>query len=81
MDCRSLTWLQTQDQTPGAMVRCWLDVLANNGFEIINRARTLHTKADSLSRRPRADPVTDSNDKPAHELLGAEEECTGNVCF
>ena len=63
VDCQALKWIRTQDQTPPGMVLRWLKVLAENDFEVIHRSRKAHENADSLSSRPEATEIRDSEDE------------------
>ena len=63
VDCQSINWLKSQKQTPSAMLLRWLQILAQNTFTVVHRPRASHKNADSLSRTPNAEMVSESSEE------------------
>ena len=72
VDCQSINWIKSQKQTPSAMLLHWLLVLSDNTFTVVHRPRACHTNADSLSQRPGASEVSDSDEERALAVIKKE---------
>ena len=68
-DCESLKWLRNQHDHPTGMILKWIQVLARNDFSVVHRPRKEHTNADSLSRCPTTEVVSESDDEAALATL------------
>ena len=64
-DCESLKWLRSQHDHPTGMILKWIQILARNDFSVVHRPRKDHTNADSLSRCPTEEVVSESEDEGA----------------
>ena len=56
------------------MLLHWLQVLLDNIFTVVQRPRACHTNADSLSRRPDASEVSESDDERALAVVQKEND-------
>ena len=78
-DCESLKWLRSQHDHPTGMILKWIQTLARNNFSVVHRPRKEHSNADSLSRCPTTEVVSESDDEAALATIETSTKAKPNL--